>query len=278
VSAYEHPDLIALDQVEDVLEAYAEARLSPSGPLLARIHATVMTQAAGTLAARAAHAAAAAAAEAASSEPPARRWYRLPPPRMDGPRWQAPRFAAALGFAVLLGLGTSAAVTAAAPGSPLYYARVTLEDIFLPTQIDERLAAHEQHLEARLAEAEAAAARGDFVGLDAALAAYRTEVDAAIAEVGEDNDRVAKLLAVLEKHVATLCALAERLPTAVARDEAMEHALQASHKALTNMQDKKDHADIKPPVPPRQDDPPGRPTVAPAPPLNPENRPVEPGR
>jgi hypothetical protein len=275
VSAYEHPDLIALDQVEDVLQAYAEARLSPSGPLLARMRATVMTQAGGTLAARSAHTAAAAAAEAASSAPPARPWYRLPLPRMHGPRWQAPRFAAALGFAVLLGLGTSAAVTAAAPGSPLYHARVVLDEILLPTQIDERLAAHEQHLDARLAEAEAAAARGDFVGLDAALAAYRTEVDVAIAEVGEDYDRVAKLLAVLEKHVATLSALAERLPTAVARDNA-EHALQASQQAVTSVQDKKDHANNKPPVPPGQGDPPGRPTVAPAPPLNPENRPVEP--
>ena len=34
MSTYEHPELVALDEVEDILEAYAEARLSPSGPIL----------------------------------------------------------------------------------------------------------------------------------------------------------------------------------------------------------------------------------------------------
>jgi hypothetical protein len=186
--------------------------------------------------------------------------------------------AAALGFAVALGLGTSAAVTAAPPGSPFYNARVALEAVLLPTQIDERLAAHEQHLDARLAEAEAAAARGDLVGVDAALAAYRTEVDVAIAEAGEDFDRLSKLQAVLEKHVATLSALAGRLPTAAARDTAIEHALQASQKAVTKVQDQKDHAGNRPVVPPSQANQPSRPPVPARQDARPENRQVEPGR
>lgn len=266
MSAYEHPELIALDEVEDILEAYAEARLSPTGPILARMRAAVMTQVQASAAVQAAHAAAAAAAPA----PTPRSRFALP--SMDGPRWQVPRLAAAIGFAVALGLGTSAAVTAAPPGSPFYNARVALESILLPTQVDERLAAHEEHLDARLAEAEAAAARGDFLALDAALAAYRTEVDVAIAEVGEDWDRLTGLQVVLEKHVAKLSALALRLPTAVARDNAVEHALQASEKAVTKVKDKKEQANNKPAIPPGQADPPSRPTVAPAPEENPESR------
>jgi hypothetical protein len=272
VSAYEHPELIALDEVEDILDAYAEARLSPSGPLLSRMRAAVLAEASATGVAQATGTAAAAA------RPAPRRWHRFAHPRLDGARWEVPRLAATLGFAVALGLGTSTAVTAAPPGSPFYNARVALESLLLPTQIDERLAAHEQHLDARLAEAEAAAARGDLVGLDAALAAYRMEVDVAIAEAGQDFDRLSKLQAVLEKHVATLSALAERLPTAAARDNAIEHALQVSQKAVTKVQDQKDHAGNRPVVPPSQANQPSRPPAPAGQDAGPQNRPLEPGR
>ncbi|HET9852660.1 MAG TPA: DUF5667 domain-containing protein [Candidatus Limnocylindrales bacterium] len=275
MSAYEHPELIALDEVEDILEAYAEARLSPSGPLLSRMRTAVLAEA-HAMAAQAARTAAAAAAVTPMPQP----WYRVSLPRLDGPRWQVPRFAAALGFAVALGVGTSTAVTAAPPGSPFYNARVALEAILLPTQIDERLAAHEQHLDARLAEAEGAAARGDFVALDAALAAYRVEVDVAIAEVGEDRDRLASLQAVLEKHIAKLSALAARLPTAVARDNAAAHAVDASERAAAKAVEKvkAKQANSKPPSPPRVSNPPSRPTAPPRQSPNPDNRPAEPGR
>ena len=244
MSAYEHPELIALDEVEDILDAYAEARLSPSGPLLSRMRAAVLAEANATAVAQATRTAAAAA------RPAPRRWHRLATPRLDGARWQVPRLAATLGFAVALGLGTSTAVTAAPPGSPFYNARVALESLLLPTQIDERLAAHEQHLDARLADAEA----------------------------GEDFDRLSKLQAVLEKHVATLSALAERLPTAAARDNAIEHALQVSQKAVTKVQDQKAHAGNRPVVPPSQANQPSRPPAPAGQDAGPENRPLEPGR
>jgi hypothetical protein len=241
------------------------------------MRAGVMTEVHAAAAVQAAHATA-----AAVPLPAIRRRHGLSLPRLDGPRWRVPRMAGALGFAVALGLATSAAVAAAPPGSAFYNARVALEAVLLPTQIDERLAAHEQHLDARLAEAEAAAGRGDLAGLDAALAAYRTEVDVAIAEVGEDYDRLSKLQAVLEKHVATLSALAEalaeRLPTTGARDNAVDHALQASQKAVTKVQDRKEHADNGPVVPPSQADPPSRPPAPAGEDAGPESHPAEPGR
>jgi hypothetical protein len=164
---------------------------------------------------------------------------------------------------------SGAAVTAAPPGSPLYDARVALEAILLPVQIDQRLAAHEDHLDARLGEAEAAAARGDVVALDAALAAYRTEVDVALAEVGDDYGRLSELQAILEKQVAKLSALAARLPTAVARDNAIQHALQASQRAVNSVKDKKDHANTRPPVPPGRGNPAGRPSTPTTPQVDP---------
>ena len=42
--------LAALDQVEDLLEAYAEARLAPAGPVLSRMRAHVLAQAAAAAA------------------------------------------------------------------------------------------------------------------------------------------------------------------------------------------------------------------------------------
>jgi chromosome segregation ATPase len=130
--------------------------------------------------------------------------------------------------------GTSAVVIAAPPGSPFYTTRMALETAFLPTQVDDRLASHQQHIEERLAEAQAAAARGDLVALEAALAAYRSEVDAAVADIGDNADRLAKLEGALAKHTAVLHALAARLPA----QAAIEHAIEASQKATKKLKDR----------------------------------------
>jgi hypothetical protein len=264
MSSYEHPNLLALDAVEDLLEAYADARLAPRKPVLARMRTAVMAEAASRGALRAAEERQAAAALAVEAAPRGR--FGLP--RLTLASLARPAFA--LGFAGLLAISTATAITAASPGSPLYLARVGLEQVFLPTQIDARFASHEQHLDERLAEAEAAAAIGDSVALEAALAAYQDEVDQTLADIGDDYGRLEHFQAVLERHVAKLTALSISLPTEVARGNAEEHAVQASENAVTKaadavvkVKDRKTHAENKPASPPGQDNTPRRPSAPP---------------
>jgi hypothetical protein len=233
-------DLAALDEIADLLAAYAEARLSASGPVLARMRAQVLREAALR------NAVAAEQRDAEGALGTATRWTL--------PRFRVPRRAFALGMAATLTLGTTAAVLAAPPGSPFYNARVAIEVAFLPTQVDARLASHELHLDERLAEAQAAATRGDLAALAAALAAYQSEVDAAVADVGDDAARLAHLEAELAKHTATLVALAARLP----EQAAIEHALDVNQKAVTKLKDKGSHAGGKPSVAPGGPDQQGR--------------------
>jgi hypothetical protein len=214
-------DLATLDEMEDLLAAYAEVRLGPSGPVLARIRRQVLMDAALRNAVTATQ-----QRDAATDLVRARHGLQLR------------RAIAAVGLAAAMGLGTSAIVLAAPPGSPFYNARVAIEAALLPPQVDARVASREQHLDERLAEAEAAAARGDYPALEAALAAYQAEVDATAADVGDDSDRLAHFEAVLAKHVAKLQALSVRLPNQTASDNAAEHAIAASEKAAKQIDDK----------------------------------------
>jgi uncharacterized protein DUF5667 len=220
VSRYEDNDLEAMDRVEDLLDAYCEARLAPRGAILARIRSNVMAEAVAS------------AGLVAANRP------RLVEPAPASARWSfRPIFARAaftVGFAAALTMGTAAAVVAAPPGSPFYNARVYLETAFLPMDSDSRFDRHEKLLDERLAEAELAAQRGDTVSLAAALTAYQAEVEAATAEAGSDLDRLARLEAVLAKHTAVLTALAATLP----EQTSIEHAIQESSKAITKLQDK----------------------------------------
>lgn len=237
-------DRAAQDQLEDLLDAYADARLMPTGPVLARIRAAVL-------------AAAAADRLRADDLPAPKRRFALPGLRV-------PRRAFALGMAASLTLGTSVAVFAAPPGSAFYNAKLVIETALLPAKADEQLAAREDHLEDRLREAEAAAARGDIVALEAALIAYRAEVDAAVATGDADLARLAHLQAAMERYVAKLEELATRLPTEVARTNAFEHAIDASKKAVDKLKDKATKGNNRPTPKPGQGG--GNP---PAPPLNP---------
>lgn len=224
MSSYDDNDLEAIDRLEDLLDAYCEARLAPRPAILARIRANVMTEAAA--------AAGVTAGVVAANRP------RLVEPAPMPARWSLrPIFARAaftMGFAAALSLGTAAAVVAAPPGSPFYNARVFLETAFLPADTDGRFEGHEKLLDERLAEAELAAQRGDTVSLAAALTAYQAEVEAATAEAGSNLDRLAHLEAVLAKHTAVLTALAATLP----EQSSIEHAIQESSKAITKLQDK----------------------------------------
>ena len=248
MSTHQHRRLTVLEEMEDVLETYAEWRLSPTTPVLARIRRAVLAEAAASDAARLLE------RRPLSEADPPRPRFTLP---LTLPQVRIPAAAFALGFSVILGAGTGAAVLAAPPGSPFFNARIALEQILLPVDIDARLAAHEHHLAARLAEAEAAAARGDTAGLIAALAAYDAEVDAALAELGNDADQLAHLEAMLAKHVAVLTSLEARVPEQASVDKALEH----SQKAIVNIQEKAKAG--KPSHAPG-----GRPSLAPGGPAN----------
>ena len=218
MSAYDDNDRGALDRLEDLLDAYADARLMLRGPVLSRIRANVLAQAALA-------SAAAIRRPVLAEPPPPSRWAVSSPFH---------RRALAFGFAAMLTIGTSAAVFAAPPGSLFYNARVYIETLALPAQVDARLAGHEQLLTERIAEAEAAAGRGDAPGLAAALAAYQAEVDAATADVGNDVARLAHLEEMLAKHTAVLTTLATELP----EQSSIEHAIDTSSKAIANLQAK----------------------------------------
>lgn len=210
----------ANDRVEELLEAYAETRLAPSGDVLARIRANVMAQMAPP-----------GAAHRVLLETPT-----LAPARSRFAWLQSglPRRAFALGLAASLTLGTTAAVLAAPPGSPFYNARLVIEAVLLPAQLDARLAAYGDHLEDRLREAAVAAATGDGNALAAALAAYEADVAAALAAVGSDPELLAHLEAMLAKHTAVLEALEDRVP----EQASVDHAIASSQKAIDKINER----------------------------------------
>jgi hypothetical protein len=216
---YAEFERLANDRVEDLLEAYAQSRLDPTGPVLARIRANVLAQAAAS-----------AAANRLLDTPTLARAK----PRFAWLQAPLPRRALALGLAATLMLGTGAVVLAAPPGSPFYNARLVIEAALLPTDSDARMAAYEAHLEQRLREAEAAAAAEDANGLAAALGAYESDVTAALAVAGDDAELLALLEAMLAKHTTVLVALEARLPAQASVDKAIAN----SQKAIQKIKDK----------------------------------------
>ena len=212
---YAEFERVANDRVEELLEAYAEARLDATGPVLARIRANVMAQA---------------AAMAATSRPLSTPTLAPAESRFAWLKVPVARRAFSFGLAATLTLGTTAAVLAAPPGSPFYNARLVIETALLPTQMDARLAAYEEHFQERLREAEAAVASGDPDAVAAALAAYEADVQAALAEVGGDPDLLAHLEAMLAKHTAVLEALEARVPEQAAVDKAIVSSQKAIEK------------------------------------------------
>ncbi len=237
---------LANDRVEDLLEAFAEARLDPAGPVLARIRANVMAQAAAAAAAQR-------VLQTPALAPASSRFAWL--------QMALPRRAVAFGLAASMTVGATAAVLGAPPGSPFYNARLVIESALMPpvADLDARLAAYVEQFDERIKEAEAAVVAGDGEALDAVLAAYETEMDAAVAELGADPDRLARLEAALAKHVAKFQELAQRLPTEVARKNALDHANAANERAVQKIKEKKAHSNGRPDVPPGQTNKPNRP-------------------
>jgi hypothetical protein len=221
VSSFDDNDLQALNRLEDLLDAYCDARLAPRTAVLARIRSNILAE-----------------ATALSATTAAENRLRLVERPGSAPRaavgTRFARAAFALGFAAMLSLGTSLAVLAAPPGSAFYNARLFIETVTLPAQAEARFEGHEAHLDERLDEAELAAASGNTIALAAALAAYQAEVDAASTDAGTDPDRLAHLQEVLAKHTAVLTALAAKLPD----ESSIEHAIDSSSKAITKLEAK----------------------------------------
>lgn len=208
----EHP---GMDELAQRLEAYATARLSPSRAASARIRIAVVEEARMR------------ALETSIGSAPHR--HRSGPRRLT-----------ALLLAAGLVLGSAVAVAAgSAPGGPLYEARIWLESAILPADADARALERVRHIEERLLDAERAAASGDPGALAAAIRAYRDAVAEAMAEVGTDADRLARLEEALGHHVAVLEALSGRLPDAA--DDGIDRAIEASQKAFDKLVQTKPH-------------------------------------
>lgn len=190
--------------VEDVelarrLEAYAEARLSPSLSATTRMRAQVMAAA-----------------------------HR--PTVMRRPAWRRP-VSALLAACLTLALAVGS-VAAAQPGGPLYGTRIWAETLTLPTSAAERANAEVRRLQERLAEAAAATASGDTNAANAALEAYGAIVSEA---TGADVSAAATaaLDAGIRRNIQVLTILAGRVPEQ-ARD-AIAHAIERSTSAVDGL-------------------------------------------
>jgi hypothetical protein len=180
-------------EIERRLDAYARARLSPDPEAVARSRARVMREARLQFE----------AARIASHIAPA----VVPAPRRSTTRRLAMPFLAA---SVWLGIAVGS-ISAAQPGGPLYTTRMWVEDATLPAAIAPRTTAELGRLDARLAEAMAAAARGDAGAVAAAMDAYARIADEAVTASAGDTALEAVVAGALGKHGVVLSAVAAGL-------------------------------------------------------------------
>jgi hypothetical protein len=144
------------------------------------------------------------------------------------------RRGAAVLLAAALLLGGAVAVSAAAPDSPLYDARLALENLTLPTAASARAEARVAALQERIKEAKGAANGNNAKAVAAALKAYRASVKDALKEAGDDPAALERLYAALGLHV-------EALQTIDATHDgdaqsAIDNALQDSQNAVTEIE------------------------------------------
>ena len=205
------------DELARRLEAYADARLSPSLSATSRMRAQVMA---------AAHRQAALARVDDDRTRVLAAPMQLDRTRMDRtrqPAWRRPLTALlAAGLTLAVGVGS---VAAAQPGGPLYGARVWAETLTLPANASERAQAELRRLQDRLAEAAAATAAGDLGAAQAALDAYGTIVDEATNDLGNDVAAAATLEKGVRSNIDVLAVLVNRAPNERAK-EAIQAALQ----------------------------------------------------
>ena len=206
------------------LEAFAEARLTPSVASTKVLRGAVMAAAHRRAALLAAEGAgqAAAASPTVVTDVPVRRGHRA---------WRRP-LVALLAGGLTLGVLAGTAF-AAQPGGLLYDGRIWAEMATLPAGGVDRAEAEVHRLEDRLAEAISASAAGDRPALEAALAAYAAIVaEAAVGGVG-DPAANALIEAAVMRHVAILTALAVKAP--LPARAAIQNALDSSTKVLDDI-------------------------------------------
>jgi hypothetical protein len=179
-------------EIELRLESYARVRLSPDPQAVARARARIMREARLQFEA------------ALTAERPTT--VVIHPGRSLFRRLAMPALAASVW--VVIGAGS---IFAAQAGGPLYTTRMWVESATLPSAGDARAHTELTRLDARLAEAMAAASRGDNGAVQAALDAYRQIADEAIAGTAGDAALQAVVADALDKHLATLTAVADRL-------------------------------------------------------------------
>ena len=221
------------------LDAYADARLRADPEARARSRGRVMA------AARAAAADRRAAAAAGSR------------PRLVLGRFRMPAvMAATLLLVAALTVGT--ALAGSGPGGPFYAARLWVEELTLPADAEARAEAQLARLEARVAEASAAAEAGNGAAVTAALDAYRATVEAALGDAGVDPTRREHLAARLGLHVAVLEALVPLVP---------ERASEAIQAAVDRTEARIEEILATPPdvAPGKPETPPGKPEATPKP-------------
>jgi hypothetical protein len=142
------------------------------------------------------------------------------------------------GVAVLLAagllLGGAVAVSAAPPDSPLYDARIALENLTLPAAASARAEARVAALQERIKEAKGAANGNNAKAVAAALKAYRASVKDALKEAGDDPAALAALYAALGLHVEAL----QTIDAANVGDakSAIDNALEDSQNAVTEIE------------------------------------------
>jgi hypothetical protein len=206
------------------LEAYANARLTPSLDASLRMRVNVMNAAHR----RAALIAAGGTTDIAATSTAAIVVERS---RFTTTGWR--RAAAALVAASLTLAMVAGTVYAAKPGGLLYDTRIWIEMANLPAGGVARAEAEISRLDARLAEAQQASTEGDVLAAEAALSAYSAIlVEAAQGSAGDPTASAAIDVA-LGRHIVILTALVDNVPASARA--AVEQALASSSKVLNDL-------------------------------------------
>jgi len=201
------------------LDAFAQVRLAPDAPAMARIRTALMGQAFALAGARSAALTSAAPLPVALPERPA----------FAFPRPQRRAAAAVLAACLVVGVGAGS-VAASQAGGPLYGPRMWIEAATLPSDPMARANAQLARLDARLEEVRIASGTGNAGAAEAALDAYIVIVADLDAQAATNSAVAASLEDDMARRQVVLIGLLDKVP-AQAQD-AIQHALQQGSNAI----------------------------------------------
>jgi hypothetical protein len=207
------------EELRRCLEAYADAHLRPDPLATERARAVVMAQARSPRTGSGPAPAALPGAAQASIGP-----------RPDLRRWRPVLGLLAATLALVVVVGGASAMSG--PGGPLYGPRLWIEEATMPSDPAARAEAQLRRIEARLADVEAAATRGDQGAIEAAASQYRAALDGALGSVPAEM-RDEHLRAVLSKHLAVLDGLLDTAPAPA--HKGLQNAIDNSGKAIERL-------------------------------------------